>query len=312
MNPTTVATRTQQGVAKKSPSLETIINSPAFQGKLAAYASLINPAIFVSVLTNQFRKNPKLKLCTQESVFDAIVTCAQLGILPNGRDAHLIPYKRNYKDENNKWQSTFDCQLQIDYKGLATLAWRNADLVEPLLAEVVCKNDMFKMNMGRVISHEWSLERERGDVIGAYAIAKFKTGGERHEILSRKEIDKARSVSKAKDDGPWVDWFEAMSKKTAAKRLCKWLDLAPETVSALETEDRMNTIEMHPAIVAAPAEFISDPDEPEQLEAGDPDPTDQPATTQETKATHKQEPKEAKPSTKQEPRKEPEQGGLLD
>jgi recombination protein RecT len=302
MNPTTVATRAQQGVAKKSPSLETIINSPAFQNKLTAYASLINPAIFVSVLTNQFRKNPKLKLCSQESVFDAIVTCAQLGILPNGRDAHLIPYKDQ-------------CQLIIDYKGLAVLAFRNADLVEPIFADVVCENDTFDYNMGRVVRHSWNLRTERGNVIGAYAVAKFKTGGERHDVLSLNELHKARKASRTGDSGPWSAWYEEMCKKTAVRRLCKYLPLSPETVDALEAEDQMNTIDVKPATVRMPEVVAGQDEEPEQLGSGDPDPqsSEQPqTTTAEAKAAPKQEPKETKATAKQEPRKEPEQGGLLD
>lgn len=223
-------TTTTAVATKKAPTLDAIVNSEIFRNKLTAYKNLIDPAIFVSVVTNQFRKNPALLKCSQASVMDAMVTCAQLGILPNGRDAHLIPYKD-------------DCQLIIDYKGLATLAFRHADLSEPIFADVVCMNDVFDYNMGRVVRHSWSLKQDRGEVIGAYAIARFKTGGERHDLLSLKELNEARKMSRSQN-GPWSNWYQEMCKKTAVRRLCKYLALSPDLIDALDREDTANTIEV--------------------------------------------------------------------
>ena len=53
--------------------------------------------------------NPKLLDCTQESIGLSLLTASQLGIEPNGRDGHLVPYKTT-------------CQFLPDYKGLVKLA----------------------------------------------------------------------------------------------------------------------------------------------------------------------------------------------
>lgn len=233
--------------AQPASSIEGILKSKAFTDRLQLYASTINPGIFAASVLNQIRKVPKLAKCTQESFFDALVTCAQLGILPNGRDAHLIPFDTNRKDAAGNWSKKTECQLIIDWKGLAGLAYKNSDLVEPIYADVVCANDVFEYNMGRVLRHTWKLTEDRGEVVGAYAIAKFKSGGERHDLLSLRDIEKARAASKNADKGPWVAWYEEMAKKTAVRRLSKYLQLAPEVVEALDAEDRMNSIDIKPA-----------------------------------------------------------------
>lgn len=239
-----VAARPQQ---QPQTSIEGILKSKAFTERLQLYASTINPGIFAASVLNQVRKVPKLSKCTQESFFDALVTCAQLGILPNGRDAHLIPFDTSRKDASGGWKKQTECQLIIDWKGLAGLAFKNSDLVEPIYADVVCENDVFKYSKGRIEEHTWDLRKDRGAVIGSYAIAKFKSGGERHDLLSLRDIEKARAASKNADKGPWVAWFEEMAKKTAVRRLSKYLQLAPEVVDALDAEDRMNSIDIKAA-----------------------------------------------------------------
>ena len=61
-------------------------------------------------------RTPKLLECDQVSVFDALTTCAQLGLSPSGRlgSAYLIPF-------NGK------CTLVIGYKGFVDLAYRSGE-----------------------------------------------------------------------------------------------------------------------------------------------------------------------------------------
>lgn len=55
--------------------------------------------------------------------------------------------------------------------------------------------------------------------------------------MSKEEIDAVRRRSKAVSSGPWVtDYFE-MAKKTAFRRVSKWIPLSAEIVEAFERDD---------------------------------------------------------------------------
>jgi len=254
-------------IVRKQPTLEAIINSDAFQGSLKKYASRIDPSVFASVALTQTRKNPKLLQCTQSSVFAALVRCAELGLNPDGYYAHLIPRKNNkIKNEQGQW-GVMECHLSIDYKGLVMLTFRNGELAEPITAGTICKGDVFRHNMGKVLEHSYDIETDRGPIIGAWAIAKFIRGGERHVILNKKKLDRARSASTAGADGPWTTDEDEMSLKTAARNLCKWIPLPPEVHNQLLQEDSAEPIPVRQGNVTAPAALPeAETPEPEQIE----------------------------------------------
>lgn len=166
---------------------------------------------------------PKLAACTPESFMQCMLTCSQLGLEPDGRLAHLIPYGR-------------DCTLIIDYKGLVALARRSGN-VATVHADVVCENDDFDYDTGRITRHKIDFRRDRGNVYAVYATVKMKDGTEQCEVLSKAEVESVRRRSRAGNNGPWVtDWNE-MAKKTAFRRLSKWLELSPEYRDAIAIDD---------------------------------------------------------------------------
>ena len=67
------------------------------------------------------------------------------------------------------------------------------------------------------------------------------------------QVDQIRKRSKASGNGPWVTDYDEMARKTAVRRLCKYLPLSVEMAEALEAEDR--------AEFGAPAEVIDIPAE---------------------------------------------------
>ena len=72
----------------------------------------MTPDRFVRVALTALTRVPKLAQCTEASLIKCMLTCSELGLEPDGRLAHLIPYGK-------------DCTLVIDYKGLAELAMRS-------------------------------------------------------------------------------------------------------------------------------------------------------------------------------------------
>ena len=52
--------------------------------------------------------------------------------------------------------------------------------------------------------------------------------------MTRDQIDRVMSQSKAASSGPWATHFDEMARKTAFRRLAKWLPLEPEDYRAVE------------------------------------------------------------------------------
>ena len=156
-------------------------------------------------------RNPKLATCDQSSFFNSLLTLSQLGLEPDGRVAHLIPF-------DNKKRGCVECQLIIDYKGLVEVVMRNPD-VQYVHADVVCENDEFEFNLGAVVNHKVDFRKPRGNAYAVYARCVFRDGTSRDDCMSVDEINAIRNRSRAGNSGPWVtDWTE-MAKKTVFRRL---------------------------------------------------------------------------------------------
>ena len=203
------------------------------------------------VALTTINKTPKLAQCTQESFFSALMTCSQLGLEPDGRLAHLIPYGNQ-------------CQLIIDYKGLVDLAYRSKEVLS-IHADVIYEGDEFEYDLGQVKRHTpyaWRKDKpeEKGKLLGAYCIVKMQ-GAEKHEVMAVDEIEAIKKRSKSGTSGPWVTDFNEMAKKTVFKRASKWIPLSPEVRDASAAEDDYEPI-LQPKVVtfdALTGEIDADP-----------------------------------------------------
>lgn len=193
----------------------------------------LTPERFVRVAVTAMMRTPKLAECDQSSFFNAMLTLSQLGIEPDGRRAHLIPFM------NNK-RGIMECQLIVDYKGLVELAIRSGQVAN-IHADVVCANDAFEYDCGEVKRHSIDFKAARGEMYAAYAICTFKDGTKKCEVMSKDEVESIRKRSRAGDSGPWKTDYNEMSKKTVFRRLSKWLPLSPEMRDAIEADDTQFT-----------------------------------------------------------------------
>lgn len=214
----------------KVASLRDRLESPEFLAAVSkSLPKHLTPERFIRVAITAMTKTPKLAQCSQASFFNAMLTLSQYGIEADGRRAHLIPFE-------NRKAGTVDCQLILDYKGIAELVMRSG-LVSYLHADVVCENDLFEYDMGEIKTHKIDFRKPRGSVYAAYCICKFKDGTCKADVMSRDEIESIRARSKAGNSGPWItDWNE-MGKKTIFKRLSKWLPLSAEVQDLLDVDD---------------------------------------------------------------------------
>ena len=154
------------------------------------------------------QKQPKLLNCDKLSVLEAVMECAQLGLPPDGvlGHAYFVPYGKK-------------CQLIVGYRGLQSLAVRSGK-VKSIYAEVVYDNDIFSHQMGDDprVEHERAL-KDQGEIIAVYAVAHL-TDFDKPAlvVMTKAEVDKIRKCSKASGNGPWVDHYGEMMKKTARKK----------------------------------------------------------------------------------------------
>lgn len=172
-------------------------------------------------------RNPDILKCNVQSVVQAVMNAAQLGLDCSGvlGSAYLVPYGAN-------------CTLIIGYRGFIDLARRSGE-IDTIEAHVVRKNDTFKVAYGLEPSlfHEPCLSGDPGEMVLVYAIARLKDGGRQVEVMTRVEVEKIRNRSRSGRNGPWVTDFDEMARKTVVRRLAKYLPLTPEAMTHIARED---------------------------------------------------------------------------
>ncbi len=193
----------------------------------------ITPTRMLSVVMNSIVKTPDLNKCTPESLLTSVLASSTLGLEPDGvlGQAYIIPYE-------NKGKKVFEAQFQIGYKGLIALARRSGEIIS-LSAQPVFANDKFEYEYGlnEKLIHV-PADGDRGPLKYAYAIAKFKDGGHHFEVMTKTDVLKIKNASLGANSkfSPWTKWPEEMWRKTAAKKLCKFLPMAVE-LSRVALED---------------------------------------------------------------------------
>lgn len=175
---------------------------------------------------------PGVRACTPTSVLKCVADLAELGLdlSPSLGQAYLIP-------RFDKRVNAEVCTLLIGYRGLIAMMLRSPG-IHAVDAAIVYLNDEFVETRGsrpELIHRPAPLTSDRGEVVGAYAIAYF-TDSERAPqwaVMRQADLDRIRDRSQAGRSGPWQTDYEEMCRKTPIRRLAKYLPLAPE-VSRIE------------------------------------------------------------------------------
>ena len=213
---------TEQLTTKRD--IKSLINSDTMREQFArALPTHLSPERFCRVAITALTRTPKLMECTPESMMRCLLDLSAMGLEPDGRRAHLIPYGK-------------EATLVVDFKGIAELVMRSG-LVSSIHADKVCIGDVFEVDRGEIKKHIIDYLGERGKAYAYYCLVRFKDGGEKSEVMTREEVDAIRKRSRAGSSGPWVTDFDEMAKKTVFRRCSKWLQLSPEIRDALEKDD---------------------------------------------------------------------------
>lgn len=192
------------------------------------------------IAMTEFRKTPALMKCDPATLFGAVIQCSQLGLEPGGTMGHayLIPFE-------NRRKGITEVQFIIGYRGMLDLARRSGQIVS-ISAREVCENDKFRYCYGieETIEHI-PAEGARGELTHVYAVARLKDGGVQFEVLTRSQIEEIRNASQGyktaikydRTDTPWISHFPEMAKKTAIRRLFKYLPVSVEIQRAVGLDE---------------------------------------------------------------------------
>lgn len=181
----------------------------------------------------------KLKDCNPNSIIDACITVAQLGLDLNPvlSHAYLVPFKGNI-------------QLIVSARGynalLARTGWK-------LKTYIVNDDDDFDYNIDgftETVRYKRNLDGDGGSFKYAVAIAQSPDGELYVEVMNAKQIEKHRKVSSnqsEKPSGVWAQWFDEMAMKTVAKKLVKKLPIGEDMAYAVDADDKtIETVEATP------------------------------------------------------------------
>jgi recombination protein RecT len=198
--------------------------SPQFKAALPAHIPVER---FIRTTLTAVQTNPALMSADRRTLFASATRAAQMGLLPDGREGAIVTFGQN-------------CQFMPMVAGILKLV-RNSGELASIDAQIVYKNDGFQYRPGidLVPQHTPDWFGERGEVVGVYAVAKMKDGAAYVEILSHKQVEQVRNVSRAKNSGPWVTWWDEMARKTAIRRLTKRLPLSTDIDGVLKEDDEL-------------------------------------------------------------------------
>ncbi|WP_400194656.1 recombination protein RecT [Lysinibacillus telephonicus] len=171
------------------------------------------------------RTTPQLREADVSSLLGAVMQAAQLGLEP-GLMGHcyLLPFKNNKK-------GITEVQFIIGYKGMIDLARRSGH-IQSIYAHAVYEKDEFEYELGLEpkLKHKPCMDVDKGNFVGAYAVAHFKDGGYQFEFMPKSEIEKRKGRSKAANSNysPWATDYEEMAKKTVVRHMWKYLPISVE------------------------------------------------------------------------------------
>ena len=200
-----------------------------------ALPSTVSQDAFKNAAIVAVQDNPHILRCEPASVMKAIRTLAGAGLVPDGREAAIVPFKGS-------------AQAMPMVSGLVKVA-RNSGKITALWADVVYEGETLdiwiedgerKWNHVQEDGSRIDAMSRGGSIRGAYAVAKLTDGSVDFQPMSFDEIEKRRRAS-ANQKGPkptgiWEQWYEEMAKKTVIRNLCKRLPMSTEDIDRIMKE----------------------------------------------------------------------------
>lgn len=229
-----------------------------------------NPERLFQVARGSILSNSDLLACEPMGVLLCVSQILQLGLEPNGptEQAYVLPRWNSKRQQH-------EASMVISYKGYIDLALRSESCVD-IESQIVYEKDRFSFRRtqdGPKLDHEPFLDDEPGDKRLVYAVAWREKGGKVYphfEIVTRREILAikerfAPTNRQGKLVGPWVTDEAEMWRKTAIRRLTKYLQLSPDLqlASAIDGAHVVATVNDIDQALAGSSRLVPDGEEEE-------------------------------------------------
>lgn len=227
---------------------------------------------FIRICMTAVNNNPDLLGCDRRSFYQACLKAASDGLLPDGREGALVPFKDHSNRKLVQWMPMVS--------GLIKLI-RQSGEIDSIGARIVYQREIDEKRFNFVITegreqlfHDPILWGERGDPVIAYAYARFKESGHVEYLPMHKADILKRKVMSRAAKGPWQTWELEMWQKTVLRALAKRLPLSSDLVEKIEREEEPSEFDkMRDEAVSTAAAQLGAPTpepepEPEIVDAG--------------------------------------------
>lgn len=229
MSTAPAGSRQQEMVKSEMKPIVTMFECDHSRRRVAALVPQgVDPARLIRMALLSISKSDALRRCTPESLLLSLCDAAALGLDCGGAlgQAYLVPFKGSVT-------------LIIGYRGMIALARKSGE-ISNVYAYVVRRGDQFTYSLGLdpKLDHVPGGSVKDDDITHVYAVCRFKDGGFQFDVMTRADVDRIRSRSRAAESGPWVTDYAEMAKKTVLRRLCKLLPMTADAADAIEQSDR--------------------------------------------------------------------------
>lgn len=216
--------------------------------------------------TTAIEKNAKLQQCTKLSIARCVLELVEFGLMPNGYDAHLIPYNTKQPDGSYK----LECSLIVDYKGFVRVLrdYAKAQIVD---GNVVYDGDEFEFIAGGnedgsdKLIHKPAFPRGAAEPIAVYTRVKFAETPVQIHVMDIADVENKRRRSKSFKSGPNQSDPDDMRKRTCLKNMMKWLPRTDEFTRMVDMDNRYDPIQESEQEERLSAEIEIEPEPDVQL-----------------------------------------------
>lgn len=227
----------------------------------------IAPDRFQRTVLTAVQASPSLLQADRRSFITSCFKAAQDGLLPDGREAALVVYSTRRKGPNG-WETVKQVSYLPMVYGLRKKILQSEEIVDIFAAvvyrqEIDAKRFIYEEGTERQLRHKPLLDPDfdpsDDDIALAYSVATFKDGSKSFEVMRRSEINKVRQASQTgaegrvarydgerhglkkgdpiPPEGPWVDWFSEMAKKSVIRRHSKSLPMSGDVLIDVEGQE---------------------------------------------------------------------------
>lgn len=214
---------------------------------VAALPDHIKPERFQRIVLTAVLGDANLLRADRKTLLESAMRAAQDGLLPDKREGAFVIFNTKVKvDGKDQWINAVQWMPMI--AGIIKKMHQSGEIAM-LTAKVVYGGDMFRAwvdDDGEHVAYEQAEHPDYDTIRQVFALAKTKDGSVYVETLTPRDIEKIRSVSRSKDRGPWVQWWEEMAKKSAIRRLAKRLPLSSEIHDLIQRDNELYDLSRAP------------------------------------------------------------------